>query len=446
MLKQKDFKKHFPTKGYLHIDRRIPFERVKDYVMDPHEISTHSFLPLIHYIAKNERYIGYQHSSLGNRPFKTKKRKIMYAGHFDSYVYKYYSILLNNVFNSYSVKIGIDECVTAYRDNKKGLSNIDFAAEVINKIVAYENAFIYLGDFTEFFDRIDHKQLKYNLQKVSKSSWLSDDWYNVFRSLTKYGYYHKVELNECYGSDNEIRRAGKYSYFKNLKEFRDYKSEHKPCYNSSLYGIPQGTALSGVFANVYCVDFDRKMNSIAKRYNGIYRRYSDDFILVIPKRKLLSKAEIIQNVEDSAKIYNLDLQKEKTETLIYKKENIYDYESNHKTHLDYLGFILEGIQVKVRSKSIYKFYRKASKLIKKAKRVKMKKDLDKLPYRKQIYRMYTDMGAGKKPYGNFITYIKNSQRIFDNVSPYTNNLMLDQIKNRKRKIEQMLGYRIHTRI
>jgi len=56
------------------------------------------------------------------------------------------------------------------------------------------------------------------------------------------------------------------------------------------------------------------------------------------------------------------------------------------------------------------------------------------------------MGAERRPYGNFISYAKNAQRIFDEVSPNTDNLMLKQIKNRKRKLEKKAGIKIHIKI
>lgn len=446
MLKEKDFDRLFPTKKHLHFDRRISFNRVRDYVMDPNKISTHSFLPLVHFNVESQKYTGYDNPNSEGRPIKAKSRKIMYAGHIDGYIYKYYSILLNNVYNYYSKEAGIDECVTAYRDNKKGLSNIDFSAEVIHNVVSYGETFIFLGDFTEFFDRINHNQLKINLQRVSKRTWLSADWYNIYRSLTKFGYYKKECINKKCGTGNKIRSSGKNSYFDSIMDFREYQKENKVCYNKLPYGIPQGTALSGVFANVYCIDFDLQMQEVARAHNGIYRRYSDDFILVIPKTGELDSGKIIKEINKLSDTYNLILHPDKTESLVYNNNKIYNYKYGEESQLDYLGFVFDGIHVRARSKSIYKFYRKSAKLIDRAKRVKRKKKLDKLPYRKRIYGQYTDMGANKKPYGNFITYMKNSQKTFDRKSPNTVNLMMDQLRNRKRKIESLLGYRIHTKV
>lgn len=49
-------------------------------------------------------------------------------------------------------------------------------------------------------------------------------------------------------------------------------------------------------------------------------------------------------------------------------------------------------------------------------------------------------------YGNFIKYATKSQDTFDKASPFTNNLMMQQLKNRKKNIERMLGYQISIKM
>lgn len=100
----------------------------------------------------------------------------------------------------------------------------------------------------------------------------------------------------------------------------------------------------------------------------------------------------------------------------------------------------------MRGKSPYKFYRKAYKLIRRAKVVQRQKNLTKIPYRKKIYGLYTDLRFKRGKYGNFISYAQRAQRIFDNMCPITENLMMNQIVNHKRKIESKLGVRIHTKV
>jgi len=49
-------------------------------------------------------------------------------------------------------------------------------------------------------------------------------------------------------------------------------------------------------------------------------------------------------------------------------------------------------------------------------------------------------------YGNFIKYATKSQDTFDKASPFTNNIMMQQLKNRKKNIERMLGYQISIKM
>ena len=442
----------YKTKRYTHFDYKVNIDKVKGYVTNPNRIAKHSFLPFIHYTSSFKKNIGRANPELNNRPIETKTRDIMYAGHLDNFIYKYYAEKLNYKYNYFTEESKIDECSTAYRDNKNGHSNIEFAAEVINTIVNYKDAYIMVGDFTKFFNKINHKVLKNRLLEVLGVNRLSDDWYNIYRSITKYGYYEKTFLTEQLKKENKFNKKNKKSYFKSVKEFRKFQRLN-PCEkNTETYGIPQGTAISAVFANVYAIEFDIAIKQISEKYNGIYRRYSDDFVLVIPKNqsnKILSFKEfrkIEMTVRDLAKNNKIEIQESKTELLEYRQKEIYNLRNSKKNRLDYLGFIFDGNTVKMRGKSPYKFYREAYKLIAWANKIKNKKNLAKIPYRKQIYGLYTDLGIERGAYGNFISYAKRAQVKFDILSPRTVNLMMKQIKNRKKKIEKNLGVRIHTHI
>lgn len=443
--------KYFKTKSYLHIDRRIGFNHVFTYVTNNKKIALHSFLPLIHYIDETVKYTGIPNEKLNRRPVKLKSRDIKYAGHLDGYIYKYYSLILNEKYNDITKELQIDNCALAYRNNKPNKSNINFAAEVINSLVELEEAYILVGDFTHFFDEINHQLLKEKLKETLKIEMLPQDWYNIYRSLTRYGYYEKNLINEYRGQDKKLMREKKNSYFKNIKEFREFQKENKPQSNKSKKGIPQGTAMSGVLANVMAIDFDKELNQIAKEHSGIYRRYSDDFILIIPRHQTQAKidfeyfTELTKKIDKITKENHIKLQPEKTEVLFYSHGKVTD-KKGHPSQIDYLGFIFNGKDVNMRSKSIYKFYRQAYHLIVNAQKVKDDKGLKNIPYRRRIYSLYTDLGRNSKPHGNFITYAKNSQNIFDKISPKTNNQMLFQMKNRKRKIEKKLGVKIHSRL
>src|SRR5690625_3191159 len=249
MLSDEMIEKHFQKRNYHHLDRCREFKEVQGYVTDSEKIANHGFLPLLHYIDETEKFTGIPNPKHGNRPVDFKPRNIKYAGHLDNYIYKYYSLCLNARYNNFLEKKNIDRCSTAYRSNKPRKSNIDFAAEVINYIATNESTFIFVGDFTDFFGSLDHQRLKEKLLDVIGGKLLNDDWYNIFRSLTKYGYHSIEDIENHCGTDRKLRQKGQFSYFKTVREFRSYQKENKTGYNRSKYGIPQGTAISGVFAN-----------------------------------------------------------------------------------------------------------------------------------------------------------------------------------------------------
>ena len=193
------------------------------------------------------------------------------------------------------------------------------------------------------------------------------------------------------------------------------------------------------------------MSDISKDFNGFYQRYSDDFILVLNIKKLIDRygedyvEKVNENIEDLSKKNKIYLQLEKIKTYFIKDKIVLN--NNDKVcQIDYLGFSFDGKNVKLREKSIYKFYRNARKLIYDSKVIQKRKGLAKLPNRHKIYSLYTDFGRSNHYPSNFISYAKRAQYIFDKISPNTNNLMLSQLKNRKKKIESALGYRIHSRI
>ena len=136
---------------------------------------------------------------------------------------------------------------------------------------------------------------------------------------------------------------------------------------------------------------------------------------------------------------------EKIKTYFIKDKIVINH-NDKVCQIDYLGFSFDGKNVKLREKSIYKFYRNARKLIYDSKVLQKRKGLTKLPNRHKIYSLYTDFGKSKYYPSNFISYAKRAQHIFDKISPNTNNLMLSQLKNRKKKIESALGYRIHSHL
>ncbi|MED5046748.1 reverse transcriptase domain-containing protein [Bacillus siamensis] len=423
--------KKYRVKGYKHLDNKKSIEKVKSKIQNPRWVAKHGFYPFMHFEIKFQKY------SRKEKKRKEKVRKIFYASHMDSYIYKYYGDKLNNHYNSVVGELGINEVATAYRNNLSGKSNINFAKEVIDFIKVQQSAYIFVADFTNFFDTLDHRYLKEKIRYVLKKDTLPNDYYNVFKNITRFSYFIKdtieSELETKY-SESEIKNS--YKYFTE-EEFRAFK--HKNIYkNSKSYGIPQGAGISSVCSNIYLLDFDEKLKKYVKEQKGLYRRYCDDLIIVIPIEGNAQdyNYQIHQKNMDDIKeqIPNLEIQPEKTGNYFYIDNQINDLDFN-ETKLDYLGFSFNGKEVRIREKSLFKYYTRTYRKVRICNR--KSKEFGHKSYRRELYKTYSHLGKNKKGHGNFISYAERAQKIFD-TNTNTVNLMETQVKNHWKNIKTRL--------
>ena len=127
---------------------------------------------------------------------------------------------------------------------EKGKSNIDYAAEAIDFIKrSNDGCYIFLGDFENFFDTLDHEYLKCKLKEVLSMSTLDEDWFKIFKTITSFSWVEQKDLNDLFGSEKEQYKNGLKSYFDTWEEFRNFKAEGHVCKNTNSFGIPQGTPI-----------------------------------------------------------------------------------------------------------------------------------------------------------------------------------------------------------
>ena len=113
----------------------------------------------------------------------------------------------------------------------------------------------------------------------------------------------------------DMRELDKYF---DTKEFHDFKSKHIMKHTEN-YGIPQGSSISAVYANVYMIEFDQKINDYVTSVGGMYRRYCDDIVIVVPMNED-DNSKIIFEIKDT--VPNLDLNTDKTEQFFFMDSNI----------------------------------------------------------------------------------------------------------------------------
>lgn len=148
----------------------------------------------------------------------------------------------------------------------------------------------------------------------------------------------------------------------------------------------------------------------------------------------------IQKIDDITKsIPRLELNLDKTEQYFYdasREQKLISIKGS-KNCLSYLGFSFDGQYVRIREKSLFKYYCRAYKKVKTVKKHKGEKD--EYVIKKSLYKLYTHLGDKKHPgkNGNFITYANKAHRIFKD-SEYIESKIYSQIKKHWHKINKRL--------
>lgn len=426
---------------YKHIDKIVNIKDVESKIKNKEFVINHGFYPFLSYTIKFKKF-SKEINEDTNHHWKVKDRPIKYAAHIDRCIYQWYSYNLNNYYNKYCEKNDLNNSAIAYRTCLKGKTNIDFAAIAINFIKKCNSCYILVSDFSSFFDFISHDKLKYNMCKVMNIEKLEDDWYKVFKSMTKYSYIERYDIEEFLinnGIETKESIKTRNSLFDNIcwkdakKKLRD-----KINVNKDGFGIPQGSPLSGVLANVYMIDFDIKANNYAKSKNGLYMRYSDDLIMIIPKSKVLSINELwneLSNIKMEYKTLKMNINK--TSGYLYENNQVtslheqIDGMQNGGNFISYLGFSFDGKYIKFRDKTLtkffYKLYRKIDSMVLREKyRIqKRKKRHTKIDKHRILKSLKSSQGESRK----FIDYVNRARKIFPN-EKYIVNFR----KNIKRKV------------
>lgn len=139
--------------------------------------------------------------------------------------------------------------------------------------------------------------------------------------------------------------------------------------NSLPIGIPQGSPMSGLLANIYMSGFD---SEFVKMFPDIlYRRYSDDIAVVC---ETAEAENVLSWLNNSIKKYALNINPSKVfiatfvnESGVLRCSDMRDGngEKLERQYIDYLGFEFSGCNVRVCGKTLRNAYRKADKKIKK---------------------------------------------------------------------------------
>ncbi len=411
---------HSHDKFYAHFDQRVSLAlpSIREYVMESQKIAIHSFYPFIHFTKTISRF--------GKK--KPKTRELYYCSHLDRCVYQRYSFLLNQKYNKRIKDTVIDDAAIAYRDNL-GKNNIDFAKAAFDVIKAKTSCLVIVGDFTDFFDRLDHQYLKTMLCSLLEVEKLPQDYFAVFKNITRFASWNwKLLVDRCGHSLTErgIRtKLNKQDIILSKAQFQQHKADITK--NNSLRGIPQGSPISAVLSNIYMLNFDEEICNYVLQHNGMYMRYSDDFLIVLPYENDQKVQEHERQVFlQVRKIKGLDLQEEKTAVYICDNGSITDFSSKELSSIDYLGFVFDGTNIKLRPKAITKYYYRMRRKARNIGRKDRRSSKGKYISARNLYRIYA--GSGEQQ--TFIDYAKRAKQTLKINDDEANSL----IKHHKRKI------------
>lgn len=266
----------FVTKDrkYLHFDRALS-ESARESVRATDDVlRKNSFWPLLGF-TKTERRA--RRDQNGDLSFVNKDREIKFGSHSDAALMEAYSRRLAHPYERLLKEWQLDNCVLAYR--RSCGNNISQAKILFDEIRSRERCTAIGLDIRSFFDKISHDVLADNLKLVLGVNRLDLSDFKLYKRMTSFEWVDADKLADAL--TGITKPPGRIC---DAKQFREIVRADGDLIqiNPNKFGIPQGTPLSGLYANISLLSFDRCINDYIRSIGGVYKRYSDDIALVIP--------------------------------------------------------------------------------------------------------------------------------------------------------------------
>lgn len=449
---------------------------------DASRVSQHPFFPFILYEKKWNRF------AKAGKKGKAKERPIRYAARADAYIYARYRHHLSQLYEKMLGSHGIGDNILAYRripatPDKGGKCNIHFARDAFLKIRALGNGYALALDISGFFEHLDHERLRQMWCRLLSVNRLPDDHYKVFKNITQYAVVDKQSLYERLGHFGPKKKTatgkiikGYLTPLKNMptqlcngEEFRKKLAGGNGVKsiiskNFKPYGIPQGSPISDLLANVYLFDFDLIVADWCREIGGHYFRYSDDILIICPG----DDADAIQMMERVRSLIEtfgakLKIKKEKSSVFTFqsKANGDQNFKLVHGTQgrngPEYLGFRYDGRNAYLRDSTLSNLQRKIARAARYSANVVARrfpnKRLDELQkefdYEALIQRFgkVRYFGESQEDYRNwtFWTYAKKSGELFGPHGRKIFSQMKHHRKNVRNRVDFELQRAVHFR-
>lgn len=332
---------------YLHFDERPARSVIERWVTDPARVARWQFFPLLSLNVVTTK-VKAKDKWIGEIESKEKSRPICYAAHSDAALYAHYAATLGQQYEQMLHAQQLDDCVTAFRPSG-GRCNIHFAVEAFGWIADHRPCVALAFDITGFFDNLDHRLLRQKLCEVLSVDTLPPDHYAIFRSLTRFARVDRDRVFQLFKISRHNPYAAGRKRICTTSEFRNKVVAGGLIErNRASVGIPQGTPISALMSNIYMLDFDRRLSAYVAVCGGLYRRYCDDILCVVPPERA---NEAIAEIEAAIAEVKLSAQPDKQGSFSFVVAG-----PPLSPPLQYLGLTFDGIQVRLRTGSIARYY------------------------------------------------------------------------------------------
>jgi len=426
----------FKRRTYLHFDWPITRRAAQELATEPANVATHDFFPFLGYTMTTKRY---KKNEEGNLEVSPKDRDIRYAAHADAAIYSYYSHLLSVRYEAELDRRGLTEVVSAFRSDRG--TNIHIAKEVFDFCKQNRPCVALALDIKGFFDNLNHAVLKQAWKDLIGEQRLPDDHYAVYRSLTRYCWVDQKEARKALQLDRKpLLPHQRRNRLCTVRQFREVirGGGLLKFGGRKRKGIPQGSPLSALLSNLYMLAFDDRVNQAVNSVGGLYRRYCDDIMVVVPPENM---PDIEALIAEELSAIRLKSHPDKRQVAEFPLSGPID-----GSILPYLGFTYNGETIRLRDASLNRYYGKMRRAVRLAKASQRKANQKEIAEGKppnslktaKLYRRYSYLATRRTPKAkqahgnkNFITYalraadIMGSQAIRKQIRPHWRKLQAE---------------------